>query len=110
MEPSLTCPYCQAQVTADAIFCLACGQRLRVSALSTTVGKQALMYTVSVLLPPFGLGWAFKYFRQGSETGKKIAWTIVILTIISLIVNIWIIIALYEQYFQLLDQISNPNL
>lgn len=57
---------------------------------STSITKQIVIYLVSFCLPPFGLGWAFKYIRSNDEKAKKIGWIVVILTIISLILTFWV--------------------
>lgn len=57
---------------------------------STTVAKQILIYLVSFFLPPFGLGWGFKYLKSKDEKAQKIGLIAILLTIISLILTFWI--------------------
>jgi uncharacterized OB-fold protein len=91
MESELRfCPHCGAGVTPDAIFCSHCGKPLEEPKLSTSIGKQILIYSVSLFLPPFGLAWTFKYFRQQNKTARTIGLVSLLLTIIGIIGTIWI--------------------
>src|SRR6266550_1376127 len=87
---SLICPKCQTTNPASNFYCLHCGKKLKEPPVSTSIGKQILMYSVSFLLPPFGLGWAFSYMRQANPKAKVIGWIILLLTTISLVLTIWI--------------------
>lgn len=89
---SLTpCPFCGADIDAKDYFCPSCGKKVREKPLSTGLGKQIVVYAVSLLLPPFGLVWVPRYFKMPGS-GKKIAVIIVILTVISLAVSVWVAI------------------
>jgi uncharacterized membrane protein YvbJ len=109
MVDLITCPSCATQNPSGAFFCMQCGKTLRVQ-LSTTVSKQATMYIVSALFPPFGLGWGFKYVRQSDPYLKRIGIAIIIITVVSLLLNIWILAKLYGNYFKLLNNINNIDL
>jgi len=58
--------------------------------LNTTGAKQIVIYLVSFFLPPFGLGWGFKYLKSNNKKAKKIGMVSILLTIISLILTFWI--------------------
>ncbi len=64
------------------------------------------MYIISALFPPFGLGWGIKYARQKNALARRIGIAIIIITIVSLIFNLWILAKLYGDYFKLLNDIS----
>jgi amino acid transporter len=68
--------------------------------LSTTITRQIVIYLVSFFLPPFGLGWAFKYIRSDDEKAKKIGWIAVILTIVSLLLTFWVSKAFMDKITQ----------
>ena len=63
--------------------------KLKEKPISTGAMRQIIYYIASVLLPPLGFWWAWKYWKQGDETSKKICYALVIITIISLALNIW---------------------
>ncbi len=91
MESELRfCPHCGAGVAPDAIFCSHCGKPLEEPRLSTSIGKQILIYCVSLFLPPFGLTWTFKYLRQQNKTARTVGLVSLILTIIGIIGTVWI--------------------
>jgi Double zinc ribbon len=79
----MNCPNCKALVPDTAYFCPNCGKPVRSKPDSISISRQAWVYLVTVLAPPFGLIYAWHYFRQGGSTAKKIAIAIVVLTIIS---------------------------
>ncbi len=85
------CPSCGAKAPADAVFCPHCGKPLQEPQLSTSIGKQIIIYLVSFFLPPFGLAWTFKYLRQENKKAKIIGLVSLILTIAAVIVGIWAI-------------------
>lgn len=110
MEGYISCAACNVQNPATATFCMQCGASLVLQSQSVSVGRQVFMYIISALLPPFGLGWAFKYFRLKTSQAKKIAWAIVIITVVSLVLNLWILFTLYADYFKMLDQLTTVTL
>jgi hypothetical protein len=77
--------------------------------LSTTIGKQIVIYFVSFFLPPFGLVWAYKYLKVDDEKAKKIGLIAVILTIISLIINFWLLKAFFDGIPQLINSQVKPE-
>jgi hypothetical protein len=42
-------------------------------------------YLISIGVPPFGFFWALKYFWSDQDDAKDVAWTCIVLTIISVI-------------------------
>ncbi len=103
------CQACGAVNPFGAVFCMQCGKPFRETTLSTAVSKQIMMYVVSALVPPFGLGWGIKYARQQDSYAKRIGIAIIVITILSLIVNVWIIAKLYSDYFKLLNSITDTS-
>ena len=88
---SITCPKCFAtEIPLDAYFCPKCGAQLRTKSFSTSRLTQAGLYLGSLLLPPLGLWWAFKYYRIPDGKGKKIAIICSVLTIISLLIAFYL--------------------
>jgi hypothetical protein len=89
--PSSTtpCPFCGVQIDAKDYYCPNCGKKVREKPLSTSFGRQLVVYAVSLFLPPFGLVWIPRYWKM-SGVGKKIALAIIILTVISLAVSVWV--------------------
>lgn len=78
-------------------------QEAQKASLSTTIGKQIVIYLISFFLPPFGLIWAFKYLKVDEEKAKKIGQIAVILTIISLFLNFWFLKAVFDSIPQLIN-------
>jgi len=73
---------------------------------SITVGKQIIIYLVSFFLPPFGLGWGFKYIRFHDEKVKKVGLIAIILTIVSIILTIWISKSFMNSYSKTINAIN----
>lgn len=52
--------------------------------------KQTFIYLGSLLLPPLGLVWGFKYLKVKDPGVKRVGYLAIILTIISLVLTIWL--------------------
>jgi len=57
--------------------------------VGTGAGDQVKLYLISVLLPPFGLGLTWRYFKSPNEKTKIIGIVSLILTFASLILITW---------------------
>ena len=90
MDSLIVCPKCKAAVSPEDYFCRNCGKALKSKPLSTSVGKQIVIYLVSIFLPPFGLGPAVRYLKQPDSKSKIIGWVAVALTVLSIILVIWL--------------------
>ncbi|CAN5147790.1 hypothetical protein BH11PAT1_BH11PAT1_5660 [soil metagenome] len=99
MNP-LLCPQCQTILTPDQNFCPKCGTKIKDAVLSVTMGKQLSIYALSFFLPPLGLWPGIKYLRQNEQSAKRVGIIALVLTVISLILNVWFGIAIYNQYKQ----------
>lgn len=102
----MLCPSCGAILPADAVFCLKCGAKLREVTVSTSVGKQTVIYLVSLFLAPFGLGYAFKYLKQSDPKAKEIGAVSLVLTILAIAFMIWIAKASVESYNNILKSLT----
>ncbi len=90
MEP--TCPKCHAKVELTDLFCATCGTNLKKAPLSTSLLTELMYYAGSILLPPLGIWWGIKYFKQGDPASKRIGMISIILTTLSFIItSIWAI-------------------
>lgn len=83
------CPVCKISVTDNDFFCPNCGKKLKDKPVTTGIGKQLVVYSICLFAPPFGLVWAWKYFKLGTAEGKKIGIICIILTVISLVISYW---------------------
>jgi uncharacterized membrane protein YvbJ len=98
MDLQTTCPQCRGNITPMDYFCPVCGKKLKEKPLSTTILKQLSIYLISVFLPPLGLWPAVKYIRQSDEKSKRIGWTAVMLTVISILVTVWMTMKLINSF------------
>jgi RsiW-degrading membrane proteinase PrsW (M82 family) len=85
-----TCPYCNFTLTAPVHFCPNCGEKLIQQPVSLFFSTKLLVYFISVLLPPLGLWYGFKYLRQKDKDAKQLGLAAVILTTVSLLISLWI--------------------
>ena len=107
---SILCRYCNNPVIQDDYFCPNCGKKLKDKPVSTGIGKQILVYLISFFLPPFGLPWAFRYLKQNDEKSRIIGYTVITITILSLIINIWLITAFINQTNKAINNDLNGSL
>lgn len=71
--------------------------------LSTTVGRQAFIYLLSVFLPPLGLWPGIKYLKQKDEKSRMIGFVAILLTIISTAITIWMTLGFINIFNQQLN-------
>lgn len=88
MYMNATCKYCGFQISENSYFCPNCGKKLKNKPLSTGIGKQIYLYTISILLPPLGLVPGIKYLFEKNTKAQIIGIVLIVLTIISTIVTI----------------------
>jgi hypothetical protein len=88
MDEDLSCSGCHQPVNQNDYFCHECGKKLRSPPLSTSISSQIWLYIKTLLLPPLGLIWGFRYLRQPDTKSKLIGWIAIIITIIE---TIWLI-------------------
>lgn len=105
----LICPKCGAILAPDMQFCPHCGMPVAVKPLTIGMGKQIYIYVVSLLLPPLGLIWTWKYLRSSSSQAKKVGWIALILTIISVVATIWLTMSFLQGLGSQINSVSNYN-
>jgi hypothetical protein len=82
------CQTCHQPVQENFYFCPNCGKNLKPSPPSTSISDQILLYLKSLLLPPMGIIWGFRYLRQSDTKSKVIGLIAISVTIIEII---WLI-------------------
>jgi hypothetical protein len=75
-----------AALPENANYCPFCGKAVRVD---ISASRQVFVYLVSVGLPPIGLWYGWKYWRENTPIARKVAVTAMILTMASLFLTIW---------------------
>jgi hypothetical protein len=86
MDEQSICSKCHSNIRASDYYCFNCGNNLHPAPLSTTPITQFSIYIGSLLLPPMGLIWGFRYLRQKSAAAKIVGIVSIGLTIIILVV------------------------
>lgn len=109
MEPSI-CSVCKQPIQISWNFCPNCGNTLRVRPLSTSIGKQLVIYAVSFFLPPFGLGYAIKYIRQEDTKTKVVGIISIVLTILSVGLVVMTLKGVIYYYTKLLNSFDLGNI
>lgn len=100
------CPKCGNTIFPTDEFCAHCGLKLSFTKETFSTGKIIWIIFVSLVLPPFGLVWTFKYFRSKNQSEKKIAIMSLILTIVSVILNLWIGVGIFSAVNQQVNQVN----
>lgn len=70
------------------------------------MGKQIAVYLVSLLIPPFGFWYVWKYLRQNDRKSKVIGTVSLILTVIAIALSVW----LWDKSISALNQAMNSSL
>ena len=84
----MICPRCHQTIQPTDYFCPNCGKKLHSPPLSTSISSQIVLYLKTLLLPPFGFIWGYRYLRQSDSKSKLIGLAVIIITIIE---TIWLI-------------------
>lgn len=84
MDP--ICPVCHVTVRPSDFYCYNCGKNLHEKPAVITPVTEILYYIGSLILPPIGLWWGYKLFRQNDARNRRIGIVCVAITVISTIV------------------------
>jgi hypothetical protein len=63
---------------------------LKTKAPSTSIGVQIKVYALNALLPPFGLVYVWRYYKQSGRASQRIAAIALVLTILMTAASLWI--------------------
>jgi hypothetical protein len=85
----IKCTECGREISDEALTCPNCGKPQKNKPLSVSISTQAVIYSVSLFLPPLGFWYVWKYLRQKDQKAKKIGYVALALTILSIIGTIW---------------------
>jgi hypothetical protein len=99
----IKCKECEHEISDEALTCPNCGKPQKDKPLAVSISRQAIVYFVSLFLPPFGLWYIWKYLKQKDQKSKKIGYVALVLTIISVIVTIWFTFGLVNSISQSLN-------
>lgn len=92
------CPVCHQTISAGYYFCPNCGNNLKGKLMTISVPAQIGLYALAVFLPPLGLWPGIKYVMGKSLQAKRVGIITIVLTLISTILMIWGIFALFGNY------------
>lgn len=74
---------------------------------STSRSSLIILFLKTLLLPPFGLFWGYKYIRQSSSLSKAIGLAIIIITLLE---TIWVIQSTLTAYQTITTQVNQNHL
>ncbi len=104
MENEITiCPTCHQPILPTYYFCPNCGKEIQEKPEPVSIANQIGIYALSIFLPPLGLWPGIKYARKKYPQARYVGIAAIILTIISTIVSLWYIFAVFQTY---LNQVS----
>lgn len=84
MEP--LCPTCHTVVRPTDYYCFNCGKNMHEKPLQTGLVTEIMYYAGSLLLPPLGFWWGFKYLKQDDPVSKRIGVICIAITVVSVLV------------------------
>jgi hypothetical protein len=108
MNPELTtCPFCSAQIGTQAFFCPVCGKKIKDKPLAVDLKTKVLLYGVSILLPPLGLGWTIRYVRSADSEAKKMGIISLVLTVVSLLAAVGVTMVYVQSLTKQINEMVN---
>lgn len=97
MDIPVTCNNCHTAVKDTDYFCYNCGKNLKPQPPATDITGLLKLYIGSLLLPPMGLWWGFRYIRQNNRKAQIAGLIAIIGTIVYLIIIMKITTDLFTQ-------------
>lgn len=82
------CPQCHIEVRPTDYYCFNCGNNLHSAPPSEALVDIIILFAKSLLLPPFGVYWAYKYLRADDSKRKFIGIIAILITLISFAISI----------------------
>jgi hypothetical protein len=73
---------------SETTICPYCHQPIKSTTLSTSVSTQIFLYLKTVILPPMGFFWGYRYLQQPDNKSRIVGLAAIIITFIEII---WLI-------------------
>jgi len=99
----LLCPSCKSPIVETYFYCPKCGKLLHEPPVSISIAKQIGIYSLSFLLPPFGLMPGLHYLRLNDTKAKTVGAIALVLTFVSIAISLYIVIDSMNKYSQILQ-------
>lgn len=103
----LVCSHCGAILAPDDVFCSRCGTKTGL-VQKIGIGRQIYIYVICFLLPPFGLIWVFRYWKN--PAARRIAMVALLLTVVSLVVAWWTLTSFFQGLQNQMNSYTNLGL
>lgn len=103
MEMDLVCKSCQNPISPTYFFCPYCGKKLRQPPLSTSIGKQIGVYFLAIFFPFFSIVPGIRYMNQPDSKSKAVGVVALLVTGISLLLNVYFLFVSIDYFKQLLN-------
>ncbi|MFA6602241.1 MAG: zinc ribbon domain-containing protein [Candidatus Shapirobacteria bacterium] len=87
MDQINMCPKCHQSIDTTKYFCPNCGLKLHETPLLFTFFNLVVIIIKVVMLPPMGIFWGYKYFKQDDNKTKIIGAVMIVITLLE---TIWI--------------------
>jgi hypothetical protein len=101
---NIPCPYCKNQIDEAVFYCPVCGKKIKSPPVSTAFWPVAGLYTLSLLLPPFGIGLTIRYLKSPDPKAKKIGIISLIMTSFALVFVFWLTYYYTQKISQQVDR------
>jgi hypothetical protein len=86
MDQITSCPTCHQPVDPQDYFCRNCGANLKPKPLSMTFMQIVSLFIGSLVLPPMGIIWGYRYLKENDSKAKIFGLFLIVITIILIVV------------------------
>jgi hypothetical protein len=109
MDEQILCPACHVVVRPGDYFCFNCGKNLHPAPPSMAFATLLSFFFGSLVLPPMGIIWGFRYMRSPDSKAKAFGVILIVVTIIELLILVDVSVKAYNA---INDQIQQqlPNI
>lgn len=109
VEQPILCPACHVAIKQSDYFCFNCGKNLHPAPPSLSFGSLTGFSIGSIVLPPMGIIWGFRYIRSQDSKAKIFGFVLIGLTVIELFILTDITVKAYNTINEQIQQ-QLPNI
>jgi len=108
-DQTIACPSGPHRRTICGIFLSQLRVALKTKPSSTSIRTEIKVYAVSALLPPFGLVYVWRYYKQSDRVSQRIAAIALVLTILVTAASVYVTIDAVDSFNRMLNAALNGS-
>ena len=103
------CPNCQLPLLSEFYFCPNCGKQVRVKSINVSIGRQIVLYFLSIFLPPAAFPFAIRYIKQPNKKTQIVGVIVLCLGIASIVFSVYAYAIFIQQFYSMYTQLGSSR-